>query len=406
MKNLNIICFAGNLYDQTPWTNRQQIMTKLVELGNKVLYIEPPKSIFIQMAKLLFRYKPEQRTKWWFKRLKTVEKRQENLYIFSLIKFVPTKYRLLRRLNYLLNLPEIKKQMKELKMNDPVLWIYSPDAVTLVRKMNGKFVLYDCVDEYSAQPYYQKNFVGIEKDEIELLKKSHCVFTCSPYLQQNKGKFNKNTFFIANAADYEHFSKAQNENTPIAQDIRSIPKPIIGFIGAIDNYKLDFELIQYLAQRRPDLSIVLIGGIGEAEKKSNINLLKKNQNIYILGKKDYHVLPNYIKAFNVAIIPYVRNKYTKYFHAPLKLFELLSSGKPIVVSGMPVMEEFKEVVRYTSTYSEFEKAICEYLRNDVQENKKLRIAVAKENTWQKKAEKQIKIIKRFIKGENYSANRS
>lgn len=396
MKNLDIICLAGNLYDQNPWTNRQQVMSRLAKIGNKVLYIEPSKNIFVQIAKLLLRYKPKQRIIWWFKRLNSAEKRRENLYIFPLIKFIPIKYRLLRRFNYLLNIPRVKKQIKKLKMDESILWIYSPDAVTFVGKLNEKVVLYDCVDEYTAQPYYQKNFIGIEKDEIELLGKSHYVFTCSPYLQQKKRKFNKNTFFIANVADYEHFSKSQGKKIPVPQDILSISNPIIGFIGAIDTYKLDFALIQKLAERNPNLSIVLIGGKGEAEKRANIKLFKKRKNIYLLGKKDYDILPNYIKAFDVAVIPYVNNEYTKSC-APLKLFEFLSLGKPVVVSGISIIEELKEVIIYTKNYDEFKKAIEDSLRNDTQENKNRRIDFAKKYTWEKKIEKQMAIIKDSFK---------
>ena len=229
---------------------------------------------------------------------------------------------------------------------------------------------------------------------IELLKKSHCVFTCSPYLQKKKKIFNKNTYFIGNPADYSHFSKAQNEKIQIPQDLLSIPKPIIGFIGAIDKYKIDFKLIQNLAVTNPNWSIVLVGGIGEAEKKANIRIFKKRKNIYLLGKKDYDILPNYIKAFDIAIIPYIKNEYTRCC-APLKLFEFLSSGKPVVLSGVTITKELKNIVKCANTFEEFEEAINKYLINDNQENRNRRINIAKENTWEKKIERQKNIIRKF-----------
>ena len=105
--------------------------------------------------------------------------------------------------------------------------------------------------------------------------------------------------------------------------------------------------------------------------------------------------PNYIKAFDVAIIPYKTNKYTRSCY-PLKLFEILALGKPVVVSGITPIEEVDGVARFTNIYVEFEQAISEYLRNDTQEDINRRINIARENTWEKKINRELELIGQFF----------
>lgn len=396
---LNIVCIAGNLYDQKPWTNRQNVMTRYARLGSKILYVEPPKNIFTQFLKWLFGIKPEQKVSHWFKRLFVCEEREINLYIFSLIKFLPTRHQFLRRLNYIFNLPRLNGEIKKRHMKGALLWIYTPEAVSLAGKLGERVVIYDCVDEYSAQPYYKDNFNGIRNNEEELLRKAGIVFVSSPRLAAGKRLFNKNTFFIPNACDWEQFAVAERGNLKTPKDILGIRKPIIGFIGALDHYKVDFGLIQRLAERNKNLSIVLIGTAGEAERKAGAGFVNNYKNIYLLGKKDYKDLPAYISAFDVAIIPYVSNDYTRCCF-PLKLFDFLACGKPVVVSGIDEFDEVKGFVKYANGYDDFEKVIYGFLENDSRENKKRRILAAKENSWENKIKHQTQIIRAY-----YDSNR-
>ncbi len=396
MKKSDIICFAGNLYDQRPWTNRQQIMTRVACMGYKVLYIEPPKNLFVQLIKLIFSVKPEQNVSKWFKRIWKIEKRGENLYLFSLVKIIPTKYRIFRKLNYLLYCSFVKKKLKQLNMERPVLWIYTPDAGVFAGKLSEYLSCYDCVDNYTSQPWYKNNFKNIEKDELELLKKVTLVFTTSKSLYRDKIKYNPNTYLVHNVGDFNHFIKATHFNTKIPDNIINIAKPIIGFVGAIDDYKLDIDLLSYLANERAKWSIVLIGPVGVADKKTSTRVLRECSNIYFLGERKYECIPDYIKAFDVCIIPYQKNKYTEGCF-PIKFFEYLATGKPVVVSGLPELEKYGDIIGFANTKNRFISLIEEYLKNDTNENKKHRIAIAKKNTWQKKTEKQIEIIKGFVK---------
>ena len=380
----------GNLYDKVPWTNRQQVMTRLAE-RHRILFLEAPKYPLFQLAKVILRIMPEQKAHKWFLRLFRPERRGGYLYILSLVKYFPVKKRPLRKFNYLLNLINLKRVIKKYGFSDAILWIYTPDGVEYVGRFREDKVVYDCVDEYAAQPYYKDNFDNIGLDELKLLKRADYVITSAQKLYKAKSKHNKNTYFVPNAGDYEHFSRAMRQDTLIPEDISSIPKPVIGFMGAVDEYKLDFQLITYIADKNPNWSIVLIGPAGEAERGVDIKIFRNRSNIYLLGQKEYELLPNYIKAFDVCVIPYVKNDYTTGC-LPLKFFEFLATGKPVVVSGLPALEEYSGVVKVAQTPDDFIEAVEDYLHNDNKEEMDLRLATAMENTWDKKVDKLEKIV--------------
>ena len=184
-------------------------------------------------------------------------------------------------------------------MNNPILWIYTPDAIDFSYWMKNSLVIYDCVDEYTAQPWYKDSFNDIQFDEGKLLNTANLVFTSAEALYKSKSAFNSNTHLLENVADFDHFNKVFNEELDIPKELAEVQGPIIGFIGAIDSYKLDFTVVQRMAIDNPHWNIILIGPHGEAEKASDITDILKLNNVYFLGPKKYEELPAFIKKFDV-----------------------------------------------------------------------------------------------------------
>jgi glycosyltransferase involved in cell wall biosynthesis len=383
-----------------PETNRQRVMSLLAQKHN-VLYVEQPKYIHFQLVKSILRIKPEQRSWKWFRRVFSPENRQENLNIFSLVRFLPLKRRSWRHLTYKLGTPFVKRAMKKLRFEKPIAWIYTPDAVAVLDQMNPLLVIYDCVDDYAEQPWYADNFWGIREDEIFLAKRADIIFTTSSALYEKKKKINKNTYFVGNPGDYDHFSKAMLSETPVPDEISRIPKPIIGFIGAIDEYKLDISILIGVAESHPEWSVVLIGPTGVAGRSIDIEKLKIYSNVFLLGPRHYARLPEYLKAFDVCMIPYQLNEYTRSCF-PLKFFEYMASGRPIVVSGLPSLREFGEHIWMANSIESFIQGIEVALHQDSKERQIQRMAIASENTWEGKVSQMIEIIQKTRDGFSLS----
>jgi glycosyltransferase involved in cell wall biosynthesis len=116
-------------------------------------------------------------------------------------------------------------------------------------------------------------------------------------------------------------------------------------------------LIYKLANRHPEFSFVLVGPEGNlGSGAKDFKRLQKMPNVYLLGSKQVEVLPGYIQHFDVCMLCYLVNDYTKYIF-PLKINEYLATGKPVV--GVPIrsLQMFKNVIRLANTVEEWSSAI-------------------------------------------------
>ncbi|PKP17387.1 MAG: hypothetical protein CVU06_13225 [Bacteroidetes bacterium HGW-Bacteroidetes-22] len=166
--------------------------------------------------------------------------------------------------------------------------------------------------------------------------------------------------------------------TRIPGDILNIPKPIIGYIGALFSLRLDIKVLQHVAEQKPDWSIVLVGPEDEEFKASNLHQLS---NIYFLGNKSTNELPEYLNQFDVAINPQILNEVT-IGNYPRKIDEYLAMGKPVVATRTLAMSVFEEHSYLAGSKEEFVSCIESALQND---NKEVHIArenFAREHTWE------------------------
>jgi len=387
---MNIICLSTQNWDDRMWTNKQHIMYRLSK-NHRVIYVD--KGV-LGLKNFFIKREDEEGFKFTIKNLFSLfEERNKNLTVLTEKFNFPNPYAFKIKL--------LKKYIKKNNLKDIILWIYQPEYEKYIGELGEKLVVYDCVDEYSTFPAYNKpgKKDGIIETEKSLLKKADLVITSAPGLYESKKEFNKNTHLVHNVGNAKHFMKALDPNTEIPSDIGSIKKPIIGFIGALDKYKVDFELLQHIAEKHPEWSVVLIGPKGKVDFSTRTSSLKKFGNIHMLGTKDYNPLPNYVKAFDVCMIPYNINDYTKNCF-PIKFFEFLASGKPVVTTNLPALKEFEGSVKYASGKEDFTRAIEESLEHDPNEMKQKRIEAAKQNSWESRISKIIGLIEKSIKGKH------
>jgi glycosyltransferase involved in cell wall biosynthesis len=175
---------------------------------------------------------------------------------------------------------------------------------------------------------------------------------------------------IPNGADYDHFSQL-----PAPGSLKQFTRPIIGYYGAISDW-FDAGTVAYAASQRPDWTFVLIGSTLGA----NIKVLESQSNIHLLGERPYSVLPAYLADFDVCTIPFLRTPLTEATH-PVKFFEYISSGKPVVAKVLPELEPYADIAYLYETREEFlgclETALAE--RDDTLVER--RRAVARQNRW-------------------------
>ena len=144
---------------------------------------------------------------------------------------------------------------------------------------------------------------------------------------------------FGNVADFNHFSRAWKSRSICPQQLEKIPVPRLIFIGAIDAYKVDLGSLLELAKKRPEWNIVLAGPVGEADPSTDIKQLQNCSNIALVGSLPYEELPDWLSHADVALLPLLMNDYTKNMF-PMKFFEYLSAGIPVVATAIPSLMPF------------------------------------------------------------------
>lgn len=366
-----IICFGGDWKEEKP-SSAQHLIRRFVQC-NDVIWVN---SIAIRGLRLTWYDIKKVVVKLWSWVSQPAAPRSR-LSVYSPLVIPLHRLAWVRKINRFIVEREIRKRLRNLQDNEIILWIVLPTAVDFVGRFGERISLYYCYDELSAYPDSDTSF--LKSLEAELLKKVALVIAISEKLAESKKVFNPNTRLVTHGVDFKHFQKACDEKTTLPEEMAAIPKPIIGYFGLLEEW-IDFETIKFLAISRSDWSIVLVGG-----SMISLEELRPIRNIYILGHKDYNVLPEYVKAFDVAILPRKINELTIHM-TPLKLMEYFASGKPVVASPLPAVLPYQEVVRVAGTKEEFLQAVSDCLEQDNTGRITQGIELARRETWERKAD--------------------
>lgn len=384
-KKINDILLLSTAdWDNPFWTNKQHVAVELARRGHKVLYID---SLGLRSPGL--NKKDLSRI---FKRigkaLKPPKKVHDNIWVWSPITLPWNRFLVIRTLNKIYLNIFIKLWLGILNFNYPWLWTYNPLTTEFIGTENFSKVVYHCVDEIKAQPGMPIDI--LEREEKTLLKAADVIFVTAPQLMESRVQWNDNIHYFSNVADFSHFNKSLIEDYDIPDELFDLNKPILGFIGAVSGYKVDFNLLSYIAENRPNYNIVIIGLVGEGDPNTDISLLTRHSNIHLLGPKTYDSLPRYLKFFDVALLPNNLNEYTDNMF-PMKFFEYLAAGKPVVSVDLPALRDFSHIAKIVNNKEGFLSAIDSILQGDVAPLKE-RLDVASEYTYQSRTDKMLRII--------------
>jgi hypothetical protein len=177
----------------------------------------------------------------------------------------------------------------------------------------------------------------------------------------------------------------------IPPDLKSIRKPILGYMGTIGEW-VDFDALIGLAKARPEWSIVLIGPLTVQRFAS---VLAGIPNLHWLGEKGYGELPGYLGHFDVCLIPFEVNAFTQKIY-PTKFHQYLGAGKPVVSSDLPDLKPFSPWVTFYHSPSELAERVEEALRDDSGEKASERRRIAGENTWDQRVKTIREIFDRYL----------
>jgi teichuronic acid biosynthesis glycosyltransferase TuaH len=233
--------------------------------------------------------------------------------------------------------------------------------------------IYYSRDYMLAVDYWKKHG---ERLEPLLMAKSDMCMANSFYLTDYCSKYNQNSYYIGQGCDLDIFK--EDESTPIPSELANISTPIIGYVGAMQSLRLDIDLINYIAIKRSDWTIVLVGPEDEDFQKSMLHDLK---NVVFTGSKDITTLPTYIQFFDVCINPQLVNQVT-IGNYPRKVDEYLAMGKPTVATKTRAMDIFKDHVYLADNNDDYIVNIERAMAEDSELLQQSRKSFAEGHTWE------------------------
>ena len=176
----------------------------------------------------------------------------------------------------------------------------------------------------------------------------------------------------------------------IAEPVARIPRPRLGYFGAIEPWLVDQELITRAARERPEWQWIFIGN------KSRGVEIEALPNTHFLPPVPYRELPRYAAGFDVCVLPWdTAHSFTRYGSA-IKVREYLATGKPVVISPLPEYESMGDVLRIARTHDDWFRLVEEALQEDDPAAAQRRQAAVSRGTWDARAEWVSSLIEKTL----------
>ena len=244
--------------------------------------------------------------------------------------------------------------------------------------------------------------VGVDPADL-MLDGADSTLYVNKALMLEEEHLSTDAHFIDHGVDFKHFASARTlTGLPTGEvpiELQELARPIIGFYGALDDYTIDLELMEKVAQQLPAASLVIIG-----PKAMDIDSLLEYENVHYLGPVSYSQLPRYAACFDVAIMPWLQNEWIKSCN-PIKLKEYLALGFPIVSTPFPQLEAFADCVQIGRTHEEFVRLVSKLTtadRNSEEEIKRagVRRESVRSDSWEAIANRVLRVVGYIAPGDS------
>ncbi len=269
-----------------------------------------------------------------------------------------------------------------------LLWANSGQVISLVQHpfwydvanvIPASRMVYDCMDHHEG---FGNNCHSILNLERQLISDAMLTVTTSAWLEESVRREAKCTALIRNAGEYEHFS---NPPRSVYKDDKG--RRVIGYFGAIAEW-FDQDLLEDIARRFSNEKILLIGDDSIGAKAR----LGKFKNVEFIGEIPYQELPFYVHGFDVCLLPFKVMDLTLATN-PVKIYEYLGAGKPVVTVDLPEMKQFDDLVRVANGNEQYLDFIAESLEDSSTKAVNARKQFASEQTWRHRASDLVQAIK-------------
>jgi hypothetical protein len=371
----NVVFISVDPWKEERWARKQMLAWLLSHRFKNVVYYVAPGS--------------SERSLPHLRRIKS------NLYLVD-IPFIPKFLRGsgLSRLGVQISCSSLWLLLLFIGTKMPVFVTYHSTNFAFTKKLASFFgkslICYDLTDDWTEFQLTDETVKNeVKQSERKTIEESDVVLAVSKKLYETARKINPKTYYLPNATDVDNFRRTTTD-IPVSPEIMRIPGPRIGYIGKVALWKTDFDLLEYLASTRPDWSLIFLGPVVR-EANLPADKLSEYANVHFLGPRNYNSLPEYIKGFDVCILPHVVDPLTNSMD-PIKLYDYLATGKQIVSTPVAEAIKFKEVIRIAYSNDEFVKQIEAAIQHSRDYNPSRQLEIAVQHSWESRAAELSRII--------------
>ncbi|MBX3728013.1 MAG: glycosyltransferase [Candidatus Sumerlaeia bacterium] len=309
---LHIVCLSNLAWERRLFQRPQQLMTRFAAAGDRVLYVARWSS------RRWLRAPADERTVPF-----------APTGLARNIPYFPLSGRVgfMNGLSIRLAVAHARRFLRAAPAGRRVLWFQNPDYEEAARALDHDLLVFDCMDPFVA---FEATAPWVAEKDRRVVARADLLFTGGRSLQRQREGTHQAVHCFPSGIDFDHFARgAQPGELPA--DLAPLPRPVLGYFGAVDE-RIDWDLIGALCRARPQWSVVFLGpliGLPAAPIAE--------PNFHHLGPKAYDLLPDYLRGFDVALIPWKVNELTR-FMSPTKTPEYLAAGRPVVSTPIPDVE--------------------------------------------------------------------
>ncbi len=383
---IKILCLSTSNYYPYP-TRKQNVMNRLAARGCEVLYVDPPVSMIAPL---------KDRTAAVRLSAHRGAPRQAlpNLKVFASPPVMPffNRMRAVNRQNQKKLAKYLAGICREYDFGDDFwLWCYSPSSCDIVEPLAAELgidpaklwerTIYDCVDRHSAYPG-QIDPEVVDKMEEDLASRAHHVFTTARALYDRLFEFNADTSLIPNGCSFELF----NSVASMEKEGDSLQ---LGFVGMLQEC-IDYDCIRAVSMEFPDAEIKLIG---KPLPGVDLSWAENYPNLKLTGLVPQTELPKHMKNFDLCMNIFADNELSRDV-SPLKFYEYLATGKPVVSTLVPLQVlDYIDCIYVAESPAEFAMKCREALKEPGDDPKRqMRIDAARASSWDEKVAEMIEIL--------------
>ncbi len=284
-----------------------------------------------------------------------------NITVTRPLKWLPNSITAGQHFNERMAVRDVRRVARDLGLSAPLLWLNPHHAVSMVGQLGERAVIYDITDDWTQLDQSTREARLIASQDAELCRRADAVIVCSEQLFQSKRSLARSLHLIPNGVHTAHYASVLDRTLPLPPEAAQWPRPVLGYTGTVHSSRVDLELVEKLARRFPQGTIALVGpDFLEADAAARLDALG---NVRRVPPVPYSRIPDYMRAFDVCIVPHRVSPFTESLN-PIKLWEYLAAGKPIVSTPVPGFRDYPQHVYLGADAESFSAGVVAALAED------------------------------------------